>query len=38
MSPLKGAGSAESNLSEPYLLAEGIPEELGCERRVSAPH
>ena len=27
----EGTGSAESSLSEPYLLAEGIPEELGHE-------
>ena len=27
----EGAGSAGSSLSEPYLLAEGIPEELGHE-------
>ena len=27
----EGAGLAESSLSEPYVLAEGIPEELGCE-------
>ena len=33
----EGAGLAESSLSEPYLLAEGIPEELGCEWRVLHP-
>ena len=33
----EGTGSAESSLSEPYLLAEGIPEELGCEWRVLHP-
>ena len=33
----EGAGSAESSLSEPYLLAEGIPEELGHEWRVLLP-
>ena len=33
----EGAGSAESSLSEPYLLAEGIPEELGHEWRVLHP-
>ena len=29
-----GAGSAESSLSEPSLLEEGVPENLGCEWRV----
>ena len=33
----EGAGSAESSLSEPYMLAEGIPEELGHEWRVLHP-
>ena len=33
----EGAGSAESSLSEPYLLAEGIPEELGHEWRALYP-
>ena len=33
----EGTGSAESNLLEPYLLAEGIPEELGHEWRVLHP-
>ena len=33
----EGAGSAESNLSEPYVLVEGIPEELGGEWRVLHP-
>ena len=30
----EGTGSAESSLTEPYLLAEGIPEDLGCEWRI----
>ena len=29
--------SAESSLTESYVLAEGIPEELGCEWRVLHP-
>ena len=33
----EGTGSAESSLSEPYLLAEGIPGELGHEWRVLHP-
>ena len=33
----EGTGSAESSLSEPYVLAEGIPEELGHEWRVLHP-
>ena len=33
----EGAGSAECSLSEPYLLAEGILEELGHEWRVLHP-
>ena len=33
----EGTGSVESSLSEPYLLAEGIPEELGHEWRVLHP-
>ena len=33
----EGDGSAGSSLSEPYLLAEGIPEELGHEWRVLHP-
>ena len=33
----EGAGSAESSLLEPYLLAEGIPEELGNEWRALYP-
>ena len=33
----EGTGSAESSSMEPYLLAEGIPEELGCEWRVLHP-
>ena len=27
----EGTGSVESSSTEPYLSAEGIPEELGCE-------
>ena len=27
----EGTVSAESSSTEPYLLAEGIPEDLGCE-------
>ena len=33
----EGTGSAESSLTEPYLLGEGIPEELGHEWRVLRP-
>ena len=33
----EGTGSAESSLSEPYLLAEGMPEELGHEWRILHP-
>ena len=33
----EGTGSAENSLTEPYLLAEGIPEELGHEWRVLHP-
>ena len=33
----EGIGSAESNLSEPYFLAERILEGLGCEWRVLHP-
>ena len=33
----EGTGSAESSLTEPYLLAEGIPENLGHEWRVLHP-
>ena len=33
----EGTGSVESSLSEPYVLAEGIPEELGHEWRVLHP-
>ena len=29
--PKEGTGSAESSLSEPSLLTEGIPENLGHE-------
>ena len=35
--PPEGTGSAESSLSEPSLLAEGIPENLGHECRVLQP-
>ena len=35
--PQEGTGSAESSLSEPYLLAEGIPENLGWEWRILHP-
>ena len=35
--PPEGTGSAESSLSEPYLLAEGIPENLGNEWRILHP-
>ena len=35
--PPEGTGSAESSLSEPSLLAEGIPENLGHEWRVLHP-
>ena len=35
--PPDGTGSAESSLSEPSLLEEGIPENLGCEWRVLHP-
>ena len=37
MVPLEGTGSAESSLSEPYLLSEGIPENLGHEWRILHP-
>ena len=33
----EGTGSAECSLSEPPLLAEGIPENLGCKWRVLHP-
>ena len=33
----EGTGSAESSSTEPYLLAEGIPENLGCEWRILHP-
>ena len=33
----EGTGSAESSSTEPYLLAEGIPEDLGHEWRVLYP-
>ena len=33
----EGTGSAESSSTEPYLLAEGIPEDLGHEWRVLHP-
>ena len=35
--PQEVSGSAESSLSEPYLLAEGIPENLGHEWRIYTP-
>ena len=35
--PQEGTGSADSSLSEPYLLAEGIPENLGHEWRILHP-
>ena len=35
--PPEGTGSAVSSLSEPYLLAEGIPENLGHEWRILHP-
>ena len=35
--PPEGTGSAESSLSEPSLLAEGIREALGCEWRILHP-
>ena len=35
--PPEGTGSAESSLSEPILLAEGIPENLGNEWRILHP-
>ena len=35
--PQEGTGSAESSLSEPSLLAEGIPENLGLEWRILHP-
>ena len=34
---IEGEDSAESNPLEPYVLAEGIPDELGCEWRVLHP-
>ena len=33
----EGTGSAESSSTEPYLLAEGIPENVGHEWRVLHP-
>ena len=33
----EGTGSAESSSTEPYLLAEGIPENLGHEWRILHP-
>ena len=33
----ESTGSAESSLSEPYILAKGIPEILGHEWRVLHP-
>ena len=35
--PPEGTSSAESHISEPFLLAEGIPENLGDEWRVLHP-
>ena len=35
--PPEGTGSAESSLSEPSLLVEGIPENLGHEWRILHP-
>ena len=35
--PPDGTGSTESNLSEPFLLEEGVPENLGHEWRVLHP-
>ena len=35
--PPVGTGSAESSLSEPNLLVEGIPENLGHEWRILHP-
>ena len=35
--PQEGTGSAERSLSEPYLLAEGILENLGHELRILHP-
>ena len=35
--PEIGTGSAESSFTEPYLLAEGIPENLGYEWRILRP-
>ena len=35
--PPNGTGSAESSLSEPSLLEEGVPENLGHEWRVLTP-
>ena len=35
--PPDGTGSAESSLSEPSLLEEGVPENLGHEWRVLHP-
>ena len=35
--PQEGTSSAESSLIEAYLLAEGIPENLGCEWRILHP-
>ena len=35
--PQEDTGSAGSSSTEPYLLAEGIPENLGCEWRILTP-
>ena len=33
----EGTGLTESSLTDPYLLGEGNPEELGCEWRILHP-
>ena len=35
--PQEGTGSAETSLTEPYLLTEGIPENLGHDGRILHP-
>ena len=35
--PTDGTGSTESSLSDPSLLEEGVPENLGHEWRVLHP-
>ena len=37
MNPLEKVKIPQSNPSEPYVLAEGIPDELGWEWRVLVP-